>query len=135
MRSGWKIALVIILAVVLVIGAVVAVLAVFVFKAVKAPVDVTNKYIEAVNNGDAQEAWSLLHPDSRFRREYNAGSFEQELVKPSVNKLDTWNAHEVNVSGDRASVKVDMKFTNGNGQEFTFELRKNGGDWLIYDYY
>jgi uncharacterized protein YxeA len=134
MGSGWKIALVVILIAILVIGAVIAALAIFVFKTVKAPVDVTNRYIEAVNDGDTREAWSLLHPDSRLRRDYNQSSFESEVVRPNINALRTWNAHEVNVKDSRATVTVDMKFTTGEEYEFTFELRKDGGEWLIYEY-
>ncbi len=134
MGSGWKTVLVVILVVMLVIGAAVAVLAVFVFKTVKAPVDVTNRYIEAVNNGDAEEAWALLSPDSRFRRDYTLTTYEIEVVQPSINFMNSWNAHQVEVSGSNAQVGVDMKFTDGTEYEFTFELRKKGSDWLIYDY-
>jgi hypothetical protein len=132
--SGWKIALVVILIVLLVIGAGVTLLAVFVFKTVKEPVDVTNHYIEAINDGDAQEAWSLLHPDSSFRQDYSLSSFERELVRPNANELRTWNANEFDISGSRALVGVDMEFTDGEEYEITFELRKDKGDWLIYDY-
>jgi uncharacterized protein YxeA len=132
--SGWKIALVIILVVLLVIGAVVAGLAVFVFKTVKAPVDVTNRYIEAINNDKAEEAWPLLSSDSRFRRDYTLSTFEREVVKPYVHSLKDWNAHEVNVTGSQAKVNVDMKFVDDTEYEFIFELKKEGGDWKIYSY-
>lgn len=134
MGSGWKIALVIILVVLLAIGAGVTVLAIFVVKTVKAPVDVTNRYIEAINEDNAQEAWSLLHSDSRFRREYSLGSFEKELVRPNAHTLSTWNAHEVNVSGSSAEVKVDVELITGDKYTLTFDLKKDGGDWLILDY-
>ena len=135
MSRGWKIALVVILSSVVVIGALVAVLAVFVFKAVKQPVDATNRYIEAINNGNAQEAWELLSPDSRIRQENTFNSFQQDLVQPYKGSLSGWNAHEVSISGSGAEVTVDMNFADGEKTEFTFELKKINDRWLIYDYH
>jgi uncharacterized protein YxeA len=134
MSSGWKIAIVIILVAILVIGAGVAIFGVLIFKAVKAPVDVTNRYIEAINDGDAQEAWDLLHTNSPFRQDYTQSSFASDVVQPSKNTLATWNANEVNVENNRANVRVDMEFTDGSDFRVTFELRKDGDDWKIYDY-
>jgi uncharacterized protein YxeA len=133
-KSGWKVALVVILIILLVIGAGISLLAVFVFKTVKAPVDVTNHYIEAVNNGNAEEAWALLSSDSRFRQDYTLTTYEREVVQPSVNSISTWNAHQVDVSGSNAEVGVSMTFTDGTEYEFSFALRKKGSDWFIYDY-
>ncbi|OFW56094.1 MAG: hypothetical protein A2W01_10140 [Candidatus Solincola sediminis] len=131
---GWKIAIIVIIVGVLVVGALAAVLGIFVFTTVKKPVDVTNRFIEAINAGRAQEAWDLLTSDSRVRLENDFNSFREDLVTPSVGSLDTWNAHEVNVSGSRAEVTVDMDFSDGSREEFIFELRKTGDEWLIYDY-
>jgi hypothetical protein len=131
--SGWKIALVVGLVAILIIGAAVTFLAIFVFKAVKAPVDVTNRYIEAINDGDAQAAWDLLHPGSPFKEEFTLSSFTSEIVDTSV-KLETWDANEVEVTGDRAEVKVDMTDSDDFDFEVVFDVRKDGGDWKIYDY-
>ena len=131
--SGWKIALVIGLIVVLVIGVGIALLAVFVFSTVKAPVDVTNRYIEAVNDGDAEEAWSLLHPGSPFKETYTLSTFESQVVDGNV-RLTTWDANEVEVNDSRASVGVKMEDINGDEFRVDFELRKDGDEWKIYDY-
>lgn len=132
--KGCKIALVIGLIVLLIVGAGAAVLVLLVFKAVKEPVDVTNRYIEAVNDGEAREAWELLHPDSRFKQDLDLGSFEREIVETSASTLRTWNANEVEVSGSRARVEVDIEYTDGEESTVVFELRKSDGDWLVYDY-
>jgi flagellar basal body-associated protein FliL len=130
--SVWKIAIIIGLIVVLVIGTGVALLAVFVFKTVKAPVDVTNRYIEAINDGDAEEAWSLLHPDSPFKDTYTLSTFETEVVE--AGKLRTWDANDVEVNDSRATVGVDMEDTGGNEFRIVFDVRKDGDEWRIYDY-
>jgi hypothetical protein len=134
MSSGWKIAIVVFLVAVLVIGAGAVIFGVFIFKTVKAPVDVTNRYIEAINDGDAQEAWDLLHSDSPFKQGQTIASFDSSIVQPSVGILDTWNANEVNVNDSRAQVKVDLEFTDGSDYRVAFELRKQGDEWKIYDY-
>jgi len=133
MGSGCKIALIIGLVVILVVGVSVTLLALYVFKTVKAPVDVTNRYIEAVNEGDASEAWDLLHPDSPLKEEYTLSSFESEIVESST-KLDKWNANEVEVNDSRARVEVDMEDETGAEFRIAFDLREDGGDWKIYDY-
>ena len=112
----------------------VALIAVFVFNTVKAPVDATNDYIEAVNDGNAQEAWGLLHPDSPFKEEFDLSSFEAEIIETSTS-LKTWDANEVEVNNDRARVKVDMTDFDGYEFEIIFDVRKDGGDWKIYDYW
>ena len=108
-------------------------LALFVFNTVKAPVDVTNNYIEAVNDGNAREAWDLLHPDSPIKEAFDLSSFEAEIIATSV-KLRTWDANEVDVRNDRAEVTVDMTDSDGYDFEVVFDVRKDGGDWKIYDY-
>lgn len=132
--KGWKIAIVVILVVVLVIGGAAVAIGLFVFSAVKAPIDVTNNYIEAINEGDAEAAWELLHPDSPFRQNYTFNEFETDVVGTSTNQLTTWNANEVDVSTGRATVEVDLTFTDGSEYRVAFALRKDNGDWLLYDY-
>jgi uncharacterized protein YxeA len=117
---------------VLVVGALV-VLGLFFFNTVKAPVDVTNRYIEAVNEGRVEEAWDLLHPNSPLKREYDLRSF-RDLVMENKGSLQGWNAHEVNISGSSAVVTVDMDFEEGDSSTLEFELRKKGDDWLVYSY-
>ncbi len=124
----------IIVAILLVLGVGVAVAGIFIFRAVKEPVDVTNRYIGAVNEGNAGEAWGLLHSQSRFKSDYSRGSFEEEVVKGSEGKLRRWNAHEVNISSSEARVGVDMEFTDGSKTKLEFELRREGNDWLVFDY-
>jgi hypothetical protein len=131
--SGWKVAIIVGLIAILVLTAGGVLFAVFVFRAVKAPVDVTNRYIEAINDGDAEEAWDLLHPESPFKDEYTFTTFESDVVDMTIS-LRTWNADEAEVSGSRATVGVDMEDTSGDVFRISFDLRKDGGDWKVYDY-
>ena len=133
MGSGWKAFLIIGVSLVVVIAVGAVLLGVFVFKAVKAPVDVTNRYIEAVNEGDASAAWEMLHPSSRFKRDYTLSTFESQVIEPTT-RLKSWNANEVEVKNGRAEVKVDMEDVEGSEFRVAFELRKDGSDWKVFDY-
>jgi len=132
--SGLKVAIIVGGGVALLIVIAVVLLALFVFSTVKAPVDVTNNYIEAVNDGNARAAWDLLHPDSPYKEEFDLSSFEAEIIETSTN-LRTWDANEVDVNNDRASVTVDMTDFDGYEFEIIFDVRKDGDDWKIYDYW
>jgi hypothetical protein len=135
MSRGWKIALIAILAVVVVAGAAGGILCGVVFKVVKAPVDATNRYIRAVNEGRAQEAWDLLASDSPIKEDTDFNSFKNDIVVTNEGALTTWNAHQVDVSGSTADVGVDMDFTDGSSEAYTFQLKKVNGKWLIYNHY
>lgn len=132
--KGWKIAIIVILITLLVIGGAVAAIGLLVFSAVKAPIDVTNNYIEAINEGDAEAAWELLHPNSPFRHNFTFAEFETKVVEPSAHQLATWNANEVDVSGNRAVVEADLELTDGSGYRARFALRKDNGDWKVFEY-
>lgn len=118
--------------IVVVIGAVI--LITLFIGTVKAPVDVTNRYIEAVNKGNATEAWDLLHPNSRLKTDYSFDQYKKDVVDRSKGYLTKWNAHNVTVSGSKAAVEVDITFKGAGEEAFEFSLRKSNGKWLIYDY-
>ena len=124
----------IIVAILLLLGVGAVVAGIIIFRAVKEPVDITNRYIEAVNEGNAELAWSLLHPQSRFKKDYDRKAYGVEVVEASKGTLRNWNAHEVNISGSRARVGVDLEFTDGSTMKMEFELRREGDEWLVYDY-
>ena len=106
----------------------------FVYRAVKPPVDATNRFIAAVNEGNTQEAWDLLHPSSYYKRNYDSFRFRQEVVEQLSGTLSSWNANQSSVSGSEAEVGVDMTDADGSEYRVTFSLRKDGDDWLILDW-
>ena len=131
----WKIVLVVALVVALVIVGAVAAIGLFVFSAVKAPIDATNEFIEAVNKGDANTAWDMLHPSSSFRQDYTQSTFETEVVDTLAGELSTWNANEASVSGSEAQVEVDVSYKDGSEDRVTFNLEKSNDDWLILNWF
>lgn len=133
MGSGWKAAIIIVVSIVVVVAVGAVLLGVLVFRAVKAPVDVTNQYIEAVNDGDASAAWELLHPSSRFKRDYTLSTFKSQVIEPTT-RLKSWNANEVEVKNERAEVGVDMEDVEGEKFRVVFDLRKYGSEWKVFDY-
>lgn len=133
--KGWKIALVIGLVAILVIGGAVAAIGLLVFSAVKAPIDATNEFIEAINEGDAQTAWGLLHPSSPFREDYTQSTFATEVVDTLEGELSTWNANEASVTGSEAQVEVDISYKDGSEDRVIFNLEKSDDEWLILDWF
>lgn len=133
MPKAWKVVLACLLAfvvAVLVIGMAVTVTVLLIVRAVKPPVDVTNRFLEAISGGDAEEAWDMLHP-SYIKEEYSFSEFERDVADPLSDSLDSWNANESNISGSEARVGVDMVYSDGKKGRAIFYLRKSGDEWLI----
>jgi uncharacterized membrane protein YvbJ len=135
-RTGsiWKLIIVIALIGVLVIGGVVATVVFLVVRAVKPTIDVTNQFIEAINEGNAEKAWSLISPSSTFKDNYTLTTFETEIVDALSGQLETWDAHEASISGSEAKVGVDFTYKDGTDDSTTFYLEKSGDEWLILDW-
>lgn len=119
---------------ILVVGGGLAATVYFVYRAVKPPVDATNRFIAAVNEGDAREAWEMLHPSSYYKQNYDSFRFQQEIVEQLSDALSSWNANQSSVSGSEAKVGVDLVYTDGSESRATFYLLKSDGDWLIMDW-
>jgi hypothetical protein len=56
------------------------------------------------------------------------------VVDPHVGDLDSWNANNVSITNDQATVTVDMKLATGSRLTTTFDLVRVNGTWYIYDY-
>jgi hypothetical protein len=121
------IAIVLILAVAVPVG-------IWFYNTVKEPMDVTNNYIQFVNDGNTTSAYNLLASDSPIRQQYTKAEFASEVVDPHVGDLDSWNANNVSITNDQATVTVDMKLATGSRLTTTFDLVRVNGTWYIYDY-
>lgn len=129
--SIWKVVVIGVLIAMLVIGGILATVVWLVVKAVKPTIDVTNRFIEAINDGDAEGAWSLIHPDSPLKDKYTLSTFESEIVDSLSGQLETWDANEASVSGSEAKVEADFTYKDGSDDSATFQLKKGGDGWMI----
>ncbi len=104
---------------------------------VRGPLDATNAYIRAVNNGDAATAYDLLAPEAPQRQNRTLQEFNLAVVQPQTDRLRTWRTGGVEFPNgtSRASVTVTESFRTGETRDFRFLLREVDSTWLITDYY
>ncbi len=108
---------------------------------VRGPLDATNNYIRAVNDGDAATAYALLAPESPQRQNRTLQEFNTAVVQPQTDRLRTWRTGGVEFpyagrpGRSRAEVTVTESFRTGETRDFRFLLEKVGSTWLISDYY
>lgn len=103
----------------------------------RGPLDTTNAYIRAVNNGDAATAYNLLAPEASQRRDRSLEEFNQAVVQPADNRLRSWRTSGVDFPNgtSHASVTVTESFRTGESGDFRFLIRKVDSRWLITDYF
>lgn len=122
----------------LLILAIVAVVVFFVggvFSFTQGPRDSVNTFITALQDGDCEEAKSVVHPD-----ELGSGSCSGfTMLSDELNSngdLD-YSITSTSIENNTAEVDVDLTFTSKSGTErngsATFTLEKSDGEWYIVD--
>ena len=136
-RTGMVIGIVIGVVGLLVLGAVVGLGIASGVHFVRGPLDATNQYIRAVNNGDAATAYDLLAPEAPQRRNRTLQQFTQDVVQPAEGRLRSWRTGGVDFPNgtSRANVTVTESLRTGETRDFRFLLRKVDSHWFITDYY
>lgn len=89
------------------------------------PEAVVRDYITAIDNGNIQEANSLLHPDA------NRLSGLVTLGSPEIRQIETLSR-----GGGEARLRVRLRVEalgQSDTTSFVFEMRKTDGEWVIYD--
>jgi len=136
-RTGMVIGIIIGVIGLLVLGAVIGLCVASGVHFVKGPLDATNEYIRALNDGDAAIAYDLLAPGAPQRRNRSLEQFTQDVVQPAEGRLRTWRTGGVDFPNgtSRANVTVTESLRTGETRDFRFLLRKVDSRWLITDYY
>ena len=94
---------------------------------VKPPIDATNEFLAAIENGNFDTAFdSLCEAD---QDEFSPDSLESLF---GLGFLDDYNVNpfDVDITGDRAKVSFDARGT-GDNDYFEITLRKEDGDWRV----
>ncbi len=108
---------------------------IWVYNFVKQPIDTTNRFMQHIADGEYDQAYSMLHPDSPIR-DYSAAEFRMRM-KEEFKDLSGWNANgfEARTVGGLTYyvVHVDVKQRSGLSRQRDFSLRKDEGEWHIYD--
>ncbi len=136
-KTGITLAVIIGLIGLLVLGAVIGLGIATGVHFIRGPLDATNAYIRALNEGDAATAYDLLAPEAPQKRNRTLQEFSSEVVDPARNRLRSWRTGEIDFpSGtSRANVTVTESLRTGGVQDWRFVLREVDSTWLITDYY
>ncbi len=136
-RTGMVLGIVIAVIGLLVLGAVIGLGIATGVHFVRGPLDATNTYIRALNNGDAATAYDLLASDAPQKRTRTLEEFTTDVVDPAFNRLRSWRTGEIDFphGTSRATVTVTESLRTGEVQDWRFVLREVGSTWFITDYY
>lgn len=128
MSKGLKTGLIIgaVILVLIIAGVVIAAVALVNF--VTAPADVANSYVEAVNEGNLEEAWGYLTPSTQ--REETRSGFTEKL-EPLEGEISSYNTRRIDIRTSGAYIVMDLTFTDGSRATWDMRLIKQSGDWKI----
>ncbi|MFB6075360.1 MAG: zinc-ribbon domain-containing protein [Haloarculaceae archaeon] len=90
------------------------------------PDGTVEQFVQALNDGDAQQANELIHPNSPLGQVTSSQLQQLQSVGLSVESTSV-----VSQSGDRATVQASLTL-GSQTQTTTFQLRRSQGEWLLY---
>jgi predicted PurR-regulated permease PerM len=126
--KGVKIAIVVSLVVIVLIVAAVVVGALVFVKVISAPADVANNYVRSINEGNLTAAFEDLATQTQ-KDETQAG-FEKKMGTFKGN-IQKWFTSSINVTGGKATVVMDLTFTDGSKATWDMTLIKQDGEYKI----
>ncbi|MBU4175301.1 MAG: DUF4878 domain-containing protein [Actinobacteria bacterium] len=128
MSRGGKIAIIVGISAVVLIAAVIGVAIFLLVGAIKAPADVSNKYLQALNDGDLSTAWGYISKDTQKEETRSGFISDKESFK---GEIDSYNTSGVEVSNGNARVEMDIEFKDGKKATWEISLIKENGKWKI----
>lgn len=93
------------------------------------PAGTAESFVNALNNGDAQAAADLLHPDSALTQQ----QISQFTTTFGPAPLSVEGAEVVQQSDGQATVEVSISF-QGETQPVPVQVRQANGEWLVYSF-
>jgi len=128
MGKGCMIAIVVSLVMIVLIVAAVIIIGSVVFKAITAPADVANNYVRSINEGNLTAAFADLTAQTQ-KNETQAG-FEKNMSTFKGN-ISKWFTSSINVNNGRATIVMDITFTDGSKATWDMTLIKEDGKYKI----
>src|SRR5450759_1139124 len=128
MGKGCMIAIVVSLVMIVLIVAAVIIIGSVVFKAITAPADVANNYVRSINEGNLTAAFADLTAQTQ-KNETKAG-FEKNMSTFKGN-ISKWFTSSINVNNGRATIVMDITFTDGSKATWDMTLIKEDGKYKI----
>lgn len=111
----------------------------FLAKTVAAPITTVNSYYQAVENQNYTQAYSYLQIDTFTAGGQSVAASETTFAQlaggldTARGKVSNFNIKNTNVSGDTATVTVDVT-RNGQTYTVTLQLRQVSGNWKIVQF-
>lgn len=128
MSKGLKIGLIIGLCTVILIIVAVILGAVVLVNFLAAPADVANDYVKAINEGRLDTAYGYV--SAKTQREETKAGFTEKLA-PLKGQISKYNTRSINIVNSRATIVMDLTFTDGTRATWDMLLVKEGGDWKV----
>ncbi|MEF8887434.1 MAG: hypothetical protein V5A30_06465, partial [Haloarculaceae archaeon] len=91
------------------------------------PAGTAESFVNALNDGNAQAAGELLHPDSPLTQQ----QLSQFTATFGPAQLSIGGAEVVQQSDGQATVEVSVTF-QGETQPVPVQVRQADGEWLVY---
>jgi len=128
MSRGGKIAIIVGISAVVLIAAVIGIAVFCIIGAIKAPADVSNKYLQALSDGDLSTAWGYISKDTQKEETRSSFISDKEAFK---GEIESYNTNGIEVSNGHAQVEMDIDFKNGEKATWEISLIKENGEWKI----
>ncbi len=132
-RNWKKIALIVVVGLV----AFIVIITVTVNSATKAPVKVSNQFINSIQAGDATTAYALFSTDAVAVVPVDQFDTLVAQIGPILNTNEKMTSKSINgETGQPASSTViyEIKGTDGKTYEITINLTKENGDWKVLNF-
>jgi hypothetical protein len=133
-KRNWK---KIILIVVAAIAAFIIVITLTVNSATKAPVKVSNQFINSIQAGDAATAYALFSTDAKAVVPVDQFDTVVAQISPILSANEKMTSKSINGETGKAAtstVVYEIKGTDGKTYEITVNLIKENGDWKVLNF-
>ena len=128
MGKGCMIAIVVSVLVIVLIVAAVIVGALFFVKAITAPADVANHYVRSINEGNLTAAFDDL--TTQTQNQVTKAGFDKKMSTFKGN-ISKWFTSNINVTNGKATIVMDLNFTDGSKATWDVTLIKQDGKYKI----
>lgn len=101
------------------------------YSTIKEPIDVVAKYLDAVRNGNLEDAYDYIHADTKDQMSFNDFKAVIERDKKYYENIKSYNWPSSNITNDIAEVKGTINYNDGRKKDVKATLRVQDKKWKI----
>lgn len=101
------------------------------YSTIKEPIEVTAKYLDAVKNGNLEEAYDYIHPDTKEEMSFDDFKAVIERDKKYYENIKSYNWPSSNITNDIAQVKGTINYNDGRKKDVKATLKVANKIWKI----